>query len=60
MTSAGSQRSAATGTPFTTTSSKHGRVDAILEADFLTEEQKRAILRDNAARFLRLDEDTCR
>ncbi|MDX1660745.1 MAG: amidohydrolase family protein [Gemmatimonadota bacterium] len=32
-------------------------IDAIESADFLTEEQKRAILHDNAARFLRLDED---
>lgn len=33
-------------------------VDAILEADFLTESQKRGILCDNAARFLRLG-DVC-
>lgn len=31
-------------------------IDAILDAEFLTEEHKRAILYDNAARFLRLDE----
>jgi hypothetical protein len=30
-------------------------IEAIMTADFLTEEQKRAILHDNAARFLRLD-----
>lgn len=30
-------------------------IDAIESADFLTHEQKRAILHDNAARFLRLD-----
>lgn len=35
-------------------------VSAILEADFLTEQQKRDILCNNAARFLRLDEETCR
>jgi predicted TIM-barrel fold metal-dependent hydrolase len=31
-------------------------IDSIQEAPFLTAEQKRAILHDNAARFLRLDE----
>lgn len=31
-------------------------VQAIRDADFLTEEQKRAILHDNAARFFRLDQ----
>jgi hypothetical protein len=35
-------------------------VDAILEAEFLTEQQKRDILCGNAARFLRLDEAVCR
>ncbi len=35
-------------------------IDAILEADFLTEDQKQDILCDNAARFLRLDETICR
>lgn len=35
-------------------------ISAILEADFLTEQQKRDILCDNAARFLRLDGQTCR
>ncbi|MDX1675639.1 MAG: amidohydrolase family protein [Longimicrobiales bacterium] len=35
-------------------------IDAILEADFLTEQQKRDILCANAARFLRLDEATCK
>lgn len=35
-------------------------IDAVLEADYLTEDEKRAILCDNAARFLRLDERTCR
>lgn len=34
-------------------------VAAILEADFLTEQQKRDILCGNAARFLRLEEATC-
>jgi len=34
-------------------------VDAIVEADFLTEEEKRLILCDNAVRFLRLDDSTC-
>jgi predicted TIM-barrel fold metal-dependent hydrolase len=34
-------------------------VDAILAADFLTEEQKADILCNNAARFLRLDASTC-
>lgn len=34
-------------------------IHAILDADFLSETQKRAILCDNAARFLRLDEDVC-
>ncbi|MDX1623599.1 MAG: amidohydrolase family protein [Gemmatimonadota bacterium] len=32
-------------------------IEAIESADFLTEEQKRAILHDNAARFLRLEEE---
>lgn len=32
-------------------------IEAIEEADYLTEEQKRAILYDNAARFLRLGEE---
>lgn len=32
-------------------------IEAIQEADYLTEEQKRAILYDNAARFLRLSEE---
>ncbi len=32
-------------------------IDAINDADFLTTEQKAAILHDNAARFLRLEED---
>jgi predicted TIM-barrel fold metal-dependent hydrolase len=31
-------------------------VQAIRDADFLTEEQRRAILHDTAARFLRLEE----
>lgn len=35
-------------------------VAAILEADFLTEQQQRDILCGNAARFLRLEEGTCR
>jgi hypothetical protein len=35
-------------------------IDAILEADFLTEQQKRDILCNNAARFLRLGEAPCR
>jgi hypothetical protein len=35
-------------------------IDAILEADFLTDRQKRGILCSNAARFLRLDEEVCR
>lgn len=35
-------------------------VAAIMEADFLTEPQKRAILCGNAARFLRLEEGVCR
>lgn len=35
-------------------------IDAILEADFLTEGQKRDILCNNAARFLRLGEALCR
>lgn len=35
-------------------------ISAILEADFLTEQQKRDILCNNAARFLRLDPQTCR
>jgi hypothetical protein len=34
-------------------------IDAILEADFLTDQEKRDILCGNAARFLRLDETTC-
>lgn len=34
-------------------------IDAILEADFLTEQQKRDILCNNAARFLRLDKGIC-
>ena len=34
-------------------------IEAILEADFLTEAQKRGILCDNAARFLEIDEDVC-
>lgn len=34
-------------------------VTAILEAEFLTEQQKRDILCNNAARFLRLDEEVC-
>ena len=34
-------------------------IDAILQADFLTERQKRDILCVNAARFLRLSEATC-
>jgi hypothetical protein len=34
-------------------------VDAILEADFLTDRQKQEILCDNAARFLRLSQETC-
>ena len=36
------------------------RIDAILEADFLTDEQKAGILCTNAAEFLRLGEDICR
>lgn len=32
-------------------------IRAIMEAPFLTEDQKRAILHDNAARFLRLEDD---
>jgi uncharacterized protein len=32
-------------------------IEAIEEADFLTEEQKRDILYNNAVRFLRLDQD---
>ena len=35
-------------------------IAAIREAEFLTEEQKQDILCDNAARFLRLDENVCR
>lgn len=35
-------------------------VEAILEAGFLTEAQKRDILCFNAARFLRLDDQVCR
>jgi hypothetical protein len=35
-------------------------IDAILDAEFLTLRQKRDILCDNAARFLRLGEDVCR
>jgi hypothetical protein len=35
-------------------------VDAIMNADFLTEQQKRDILCGNAARFLRLPDTTCR
>jgi hypothetical protein len=35
-------------------------IAAILEADFLTDQERRQILCDNAARFLRLDEATCR
>lgn len=34
-------------------------IDAVLEADYMTDDQKRAILCDNAARFLRLDEGIC-
>jgi hypothetical protein len=34
-------------------------IEAILSADFLTGEQKADILCNNAARFLRLDADTC-
>ena len=34
-------------------------INAILDADFLTESQKRDILCNNAARFLRLVESTC-
>jgi predicted TIM-barrel fold metal-dependent hydrolase len=34
-------------------------VDAILDADFLTDQQKADILCNNAARFLRLGEDVC-
>lgn len=34
-------------------------IDAILEADFLTDQEKGDILCGNAARFLRLDETTC-
>ena len=33
-------------------------IEAIREAPFLSEEQKRDILHDNAARFLRLEERT--
>ncbi|MBA3885468.1 MAG: amidohydrolase family protein [Acidobacteria bacterium] len=35
-------------------------VEAILEAEFLTDEQKADILCSNAARFLRLDAEVCR
>ena len=35
-------------------------VDAVMQADFLTEQQKRDILCGNAARFLRLPDTTCR
>lgn len=35
-------------------------IDAILEADFLTDEQKAGILCKNAAEFLRLGEEICR
>jgi hypothetical protein len=35
-------------------------IDAVLEADYLTDDEKRAILCDNAARLLRLPEATCR
>ncbi|MEN8376436.1 MAG: amidohydrolase family protein [Gemmatimonadota bacterium] len=35
-------------------------IDAIIEADFLNEQQKKDILCNNAARFLRLDEDVCK
>jgi predicted TIM-barrel fold metal-dependent hydrolase len=34
-------------------------IDAILEAGFMTEQQKRDILCNNAARFLQLDESIC-
>ena len=34
-------------------------ISAVLEADFLTDEQKEAILCKNAARFLRLGEEIC-
>jgi predicted TIM-barrel fold metal-dependent hydrolase len=34
-------------------------IEAILEADFLSAEQKADILCNNAARFLRLDASTC-
>ncbi len=33
-------------------------IEAIMTADFLSDDQKRAILHDNAARFLRLDQPT--
>ena len=35
-------------------------IDAILEADFLSDQQKRDILCNNASRFLRLGEEVCR
>jgi predicted TIM-barrel fold metal-dependent hydrolase len=35
-------------------------VDAILEAEFLTGQQKQDILCNNAAQFLRLKEEICR
>lgn len=35
-------------------------IDAILDADFLTEQQKEDILCNNAARFLKLDGELCR
>jgi hypothetical protein len=35
-------------------------IDAILEADFLTDEQKAGILCKNAAELLRLGEEICR
>ncbi|HJO03118.1 MAG TPA: amidohydrolase family protein [Acidobacteriota bacterium] len=34
-------------------------IDAVLDADFLTEQQKRDILCNNAARFLKLDDGIC-
>lgn len=33
-------------------------IQSITHADFLTDDQKRAILYENAARFLRLDPET--
>jgi len=44
---------------FGSDASLEGGINAILEADFLTDEQKHGILCGNAMRFLRLPENTC-